>query len=718
MAEISHKRTSVSEFHTQNGGSLGLESSVLDALDHSILFFDRSGKIVSHNIVASTRFNVGSLAGQTFKQVATSWDDPDAREREILEVIVTGEAQTRSLERAVQGGREYWFEVDKIPLRDKQQQVSGVALIINDVSQRVHRELVMQESEARYKAFIANSIDAIWRYDICPPIDVTLSVKQQVRLLRKRAVLAECNDKLAQLFDAERVEDVIGLPLHLSDSLEIKRDLIRFVKNGYRVENGESSRRSKSGQVVYIQNYAIGIVENGYLIRAWGTSRDITLQKSYVQHMEFMATHDELTRLPNRTYLYREMESLLKARPGQPMALLLIDLDKFKEINDTLGHVAGDQVLKELGPRLQSELEETRGIISRLGGDEFAIFLPQIRNSQHAVVMAHRVLDAISEPFYLDGFYTELSGSIGISLSSDQANDVSTLMRYADVAMYQAKHNLKGVMVYDSEFDPHSPLKLEISGALGRAIREEELRLVYQPKISLATRRVCGMEALVRWVHPELGIVSPSDFIPIAESSNLIYPLTNWVIETAIKQAAIWRDQGYELSVATNLSARNLADDRIVNDIKDLLKRYQLEASRLEFEITESMIMADPSRSKVTLDALSELGVKLSIDDYGTGYSSLAYLKKLPVDALKIDMSFIQSMLEDEQDAIIVHSTIQLAHNLGLSVVAEGVETAEVRVKLAEMGCDDAQGYEIARPMQASEIEEWFSESRYRVITP
>ena len=711
-ASLSFQNTAYGYDHLASVG--GPPSAVLDAITSSVLYLDRSGTIVFANHHAEQCFASAPLAGKTFVEVAPYWDDPSERQREIKSLIRSGKSIRKSLERSINKGVEAWYHVDKVPTFNRYNQVDGLVLVITDVSDYISRKVALEESEARYKAFIANSTDAIWRYDICPPIDVHLPVKRQAELLQKRAVLAECNEQLARLFDREKIEDVIGLPLHSNGSLTGKRDILKFIKNGYRIEHGELSRRNTSGKVIHIENFAIGIVENGYLTRAWGTSRDVTLQKSYIEHMEYVATHDELTKLPNRALLYKKMDECLESKPKQQMALLIFDLDKFKDINDTLGHVAGDNLLKRLGPRLNSELSGIPGVVARLGGDEFAIFLPNIRNPQHAVVMGHRCLDAICEPFELEGINCEITASVGVAIAPSQANDVSTLMRYADIAMYQAKSNMKGVVIYDSSYDPHSTARLEISGAFGRAIRGGHLRLHYQPKISLNTESVAGFEALVRWNHPDYGAVPPSQFVPIAEASSAIHPMTVWVLNETVKQCAEWRSQGFEVCVAMNLSARNLMDDRIVSEIEDALQKYDIDGQYIEMEITESMIMSDPLRAQLVLDKISALGIKLSVDDYGTGYSSLAYLKKLPVDALKIDMSFIQNMLNDEQDAIIVNSTIQLAHNLGLEVIAEGVESEDVLAQLKELGCDGVQGYHISKPMDCHSAKEWLLSTEYR----
>jgi len=485
----------------------------------------------------------------------------------------------------------------------------------------------------------------------------------------------------------------------------------QFVANGYQLVDHEIVRHTRRGEEVNFQISCVGEIEDGHLCRIWGTSKDITARKRYEERLEYQANHDALTHLPNRGKLYRHMEEWLSDQQGRQAALLLIDLDRFKEINDTLGHQVGDDLLCQVGPRLASELTEFTALIARLGGDEFAIFLPDMRHSQQARVIAHRALDALRDGFDVQGYPTEISASIGIAMAPAQAEDVSTLMRYADVAMYCAKSEMTGVALYDAEKDPHSPKRLAVMNELGRGIREQQLELYFQPKVELAGKRCCGGEALLRWEHPELGFISPAEFIPIAETTNLIHPLTRWVLEESIRACCRWHESGWPLSVSVNLSARNLLDESLPKTVETLLEQYQLPHWALELEITESSIMTDPRRAMTTLERLHELGVTLAIDDFGTGYSSLAYLKRLPVQTLKIDYSFVLQMLADEQDEIIVNSTIHLAHNLGLSVVAEGVETQELLERLTQMGCDLAQGYHIGRPMPLADFESWLSNS-------
>lgn len=687
-------------------------NALLDSMREIVLYFDRWG-VVRHANARARDWRAGEqLIGKTFVEIAPAWDDAAERQREIMQVFRSRRPRLDSRERALEMGGDCWFQVDKIPTTDESGRVDGVMVVISNVTQVVRRELAIKESEARYRAYISNSADAIWRYDICPPVDTHLPPQHQIELVLKRAVLAECNDKLVQLYGASSASNLIGLPIYHNGSPSIREDITIFVKNAYRMEDREYERLDNNGQTVSLQCNAIGIVENGFLTRVWGTTRDITEKCRYLARMEYLANHDVLTGLPNRSVLYRTMNKAIKeCGDHQQMALLLVDLDRFKEINDTLGHLAGDKVLKQLAQRLESMLSETKGLVARLGGDEFAIFLSSLRNPQQAAVLAHKILDSISLVFEVEGLRTEISASIGVAIYPDQALDVSTLMRFADVAMYRAKTCLQGVAVYDSAFDPHSPKRLELMGALGRAIRENQLLLHFQPKIQLSSNRVYGFEALLRWNHPELGFIPPGDFIPIAEHSNLIYPMTLWVLENGIRHCKQWLDQGFHIRMAMNLSARNLLDDRIVLDLKRLLREHDLPAYLVELEITESMIMADPSRAEAALARIHRLGVQLSVDDFGTGYSSLAYLKRLPVQTLKIDSSFVRTMLDDEQDEIIVNSTIHLAHNLGLKVVAEGVESSAVYQKLVELGCDEAQGFYMGKPLPAPEAERWLRES-------
>jgi diguanylate cyclase (GGDEF)-like protein len=379
---------------------------------------------------------------------------------------------------------------------------------------------------------------------------------------------------------------------------------------------------------------------------------------------------------------------------------MIMDLDHFKEINDTLGHHHGDLLLQEVSRRLQAALRDS-DTVSRLGGDEFGVLLPRAAGSQDATAVAGQLLVALREPFVLEGMRLEIDASIGIALHPVHGEDVEMLNQRADIAMYSAKQGGRGYMIFEPELDRHSPRRLALAGGLRSAINQDQIALHYQPKADLRTGRIVGVEALARWDHPEFGIVGPSDVVPIAEQTGLITPLTSHVLDVALRQIRAWSDDGLELSIAVNLSARSFLDTQLAVEIPRLLARWDVNAEQLELEITESMLMTDPARAEATLARLSQIGLTLSVDDFGTGYSSLANLKRLPVDVIKIDKSFVMEMAVDASDAAIVRSTIDLAHNLGLRVVAEGVESEDAWRHLEALGCDYAQGYFLSRPLPA-----------------
>jgi diguanylate cyclase (GGDEF)-like protein len=425
---------------------------------------------------------------------------------------------------------------------------------------------------------------------------------------------------------------------------------------------------------------------------------------------ERLALHDALTGLPNRVLLRTRTQHAIHVagRTGTSVAVMLLDLDRFKEINDTLGHHYGDEVLRQVGERLSGLLGE-EDTVARLGGDEFAILLRSIETPAAGVAVAATVRRAIAAHFDVAGVRLELGASVGIASYPEHGQDVDVLMQRADVAMYQAKEGRTGVERYVPELDGNSVQRLALAGDLRTALEREEFVLHYQPKVDLRTNAVAGAEVLLRWAHPVHGWLPPDEFIPLAEHTGLIVPLTNYVFDHALRQMGAWRAQGLDIGVAVNLSARTLIERDLPDRIEAMCQRWAVPTSRLVLEITESMVVADPARALPILARLHELGVEIAVDDFGTGFSSMDYLKRLPVKEVKIDRSFVTTMATDARDAAIVRCTIDLARSLGLRVVAEGVETPDVRARLTTLGCDQAQGFSFSRALPAAEFTAWLA---------
>ena len=433
--------------------------------------------------------------------------------------------------------------------------------------------------------------------------------------------------------------------------------------------------------------------------------------RDVAHHVEGIGHHDDDRAGRRLRHLLRDrlhQAILAGQRERKPLALLVVDLDRFNEINDTLGHKNGDLVLRAVGVRLLEGLRKS-DTVARLAGDRFAVMLP-MTGVEGSIEAAQKIAKRLEEPFFLEELALDVEVSVGISLFPDHGEEAELLIRRADVAISLARQSGNGYAVYVSERDQHSTRRLALLGQLRQAIETGQLILYYQPKIDLRSGRVIGVEALVRWIHPEFGLIPPDEFIAPAEKSGLIRPLTLWVVEAALRQCRAWREEGRAFSVSVNVSARNLLDSQFPDQVAGLLQTHGVSPSQLELEITESAIMADPSKALEILRRFNQTGISLSIDDFGTGYSSLGYLRKLPVDTIKIDKSFVKNMTMDENDAMIVRSTIDLGHHLGLKVIAEGVENQEIWNHLVLVGCDAAQGYHISRPIPAAEMGRWLAE--------
>jgi diguanylate cyclase (GGDEF)-like protein len=432
--------------------------------------------------------------------------------------------------------------------------------------------------------------------------------------------------------------------------------------------------------------------------------RRVTLRiRRQMEEIERRALYDELTGLPNRSLFRDRIEHTILAagREPRPAAVMLLDVDRFREINDALGHETGDRLLQELVGRLRETVRASE-TFARLGGDEFGILFSG--SHEDATALAARIHEALEAPFSLSGFPLEIAVSVGIAAYPEHGEDVDTLLQHADVAMYVAKDAHAGTALYEREQDTSDAARLALAGELRQAIENEELVVHFQPKAELESGLIVGAEALVRWLHPERGFIPPDEFVPIAERTGLIKPLSHYVVASALEQCQAWHAAGFDLHVAVNLTIPDLLDLELPDRIADLLAETGVLPSQLELEVTETMILADPFRVRQVLNRLNEMGLRLAIDDFGTGYSSLAYLKNLPVHTIKIDRSFVTGMCEDASDATIVRSTIDLGRNLGLGVVAEGIESQDVWDALRADGCSLAQGYFISRPCSADDL--------------
>jgi diguanylate cyclase (GGDEF)-like protein len=442
--------------------------------------------------------------------------------------------------------------------------------------------------------------------------------------------------------------------------------------------------------------------EVGSLINAFKEmDKEVTLRQDAI---EYQAMHDSLTGLPNRFMLNKIIDDQLQTakRLSQTFVIFLMDLDRFKEINNTLGHSAGDILLTDVSTSIGNMIKKS-DTLGRFGGDEFAVILPDTSKVE-SIDLAKNVIDTLDNSFMIDNYKVNIGVSIGIVSYPDDGHDVTTLLQHADTAMFAAKRKRAGFLFYEADKNIYSTERLSLINDLHDAFERSEFELFYQPKIDAETETIVGAEALLRWEHEKLGPIPPDRIIELSEHTGIIHKLSMWVLRNAITQCGAWHKKGYPLSISVNLSARDLSNESLSEHIDKMLKEHQLGSSFLILEITESVMMENLTLSMSVLNKLNNMGIKLSVDDYGTGFSSLSYLKKLPVSELKIDKSFIINMNEEDNDEVIVQSTVNLGHNLGLTVVAEGVEDRNIMDKLKRLGCDQVQGFYFGKPAP----KEWF----------
>lgn len=484
------------------------------------------------------------------------------------------------------------------------------------------------------------------------------------------------------------------------------------------IVSGTSSEESavkaiKAGAQDYLQKGRLSRLSHA-IERELAEARTQREHRQAKAHLEYLATHDTTTNIPNRALFrnYFKKFILIADREKEPISLLWIDIDRFKKVNDTVGHYRGNILLREMASRLKETLHES-DVVAYMGEDTFAVLLLG-EGEAGATQVVRKIMKAIASPFMVDSLAIYVEISIGIAVYPHHGTDIDILFRHAEIAMSVAQKDQQGFVVYSQKHDQHNPHSLMLISELRHAIGTDQIRLHYQPKIDLTTGRLLGVEALIRWQHPTYGFIPPGEFLLPAEQTGLIKPLTSWILKEVISQCALWHGAGQEIGVAVNLSERNLQDHQITDQLALLLSKTGIDPRFLKMEVTENIILSDPGRAMQILTQQNQIGIQSSIDDFGTGYSSIGYLKQLPIHEIKIDKCFVQEMLTDEKSAAIVDAIINLGHNLGLTVVAEGVESRAVWNQLATLGCNVAQGHYISHAIPAEAFIPWLSQSPYQ----
>jgi len=692
------------------------QNAVLDGADYSIISTDTEGTIVSFNPAAQR------LLGYTADEVVGK-HTPGLFHDEN-EVIQRAEKLSAEMGKLISPGFEVFIAKALLGQADEQEftyihkdgskipvilsvtamyadnhEIIGFLGIAANLSEKLTMLTNLEDSESRYRALFDSAGDAIFL------------------MMDDRFV--DCNPATLNMFGCKREDIINTTPQRYSP--EFQPDGRSSTEKALEKIHAAFAGQAQSFEWRHLKfdgtPFDAEVTLNAVVIydqpQLLATVRDITVRKQFEDELTFQARHDSLTGLPNRTTLHEAFDDFKdKATAcGKSIALLLFDLDRFKEVNDTLGHHAGDEVLLQIGPRLNTLCEDKDAVISRLGGDEFAIIVIVDTSRNEITAIAEQLVNALRESFTLESINVRVGASVGIACYPEHGTNSHELLRAADVAMYQAKKSSSGVKFYDHESDIYSTKRLALASELTQAIQNKQLVLHYQPKIDISTGKTESFEALVRWQHPEHGLLYPDAFIDLVEMSDVIQSFTQAIIELAVTEKKKLNNLGFDQSVAINLSARNLVDDACFNVLKGALLANDLASKEIELELTESALMHDPETAITSLQQFKDIGIQIAIDDFGTGYSSLSYLRKLPVSALKIDRSFVIEMANNSQDKAIVQSTIALAHILDLKVIAEGVEDDQSLSLLKSMQCDLAQGYGICRPQPLELLIEWLSKN-------
>jgi diguanylate cyclase (GGDEF)-like protein/PAS domain S-box-containing protein len=657
-----------------------------------VIIADSDGNIqyVNPKFTQVTGYTAEEAIGKTPRILKSGETSPEEYKR-LWETITSGGEWRGELHNKKKNGELYWASVTIVPVKDAEGTITHLLGVQEDITERKRAEEALRESEEKYRDLVENMSEVLYALDKDGRITYVSPVVEQ----------------LGGYTPSELIGRSFTEFIHPDDLLALVESFQRTVSGN--LEPSEFRIFTKSGEIRWVRTSSRPVFEGDRIIGLRAVMMDITERKQAEETIKHLAYHDALTNLANRTLFQDRLTvALAQARRKRRMAaVMFLDLDRFKVVNDTVGHALGDRLLQGVAERLTGLVREG-DTVARVGGDEFTLLLAEVERAEDMVEVAERVLDTLRQPWVLNGHEFRITASIGIAMFPSDGEDADSLLRNADTAMYRAKDQGRdNYKLYTPKMNARIAERLALENSLRHGLERGEFLVYYQPQVDIASGNIVGMEALVRWQHPERGLVFPAEFIPVAEETGLIVPLGEWVLRSACAQNKAWQAAGFPpMRVAVNLSARQFQQRDLIEVVDEVLKETGLEARWLQLEITEGVAMQDVESNIAVLRELRQMGVQIAIDDFGTGHSSLSYLSRLPIDVVKIDQSFIQDLTTDPNDAAIARSIIVMAHNLKLRVIAEGVETEEQLAFLKKRRCDEMQGYLFSKPAPAEAFEE------------